>query len=48
MRVFNADLMGLFSLTTMAVDLHKYYFRYIVSYLVNIYVFFVFPEIETA
>ena len=37
-----------FQLATMAVDLHKYYFHYIVSYLVNIYVFFVFPEIEMA
>ena len=32
----------------MAVDLHKYYFRYIVSYLVNIYIYFMFPEIKTA
>ena len=33
---------------SMAVDLHKYYFRYIVRIFGYIYVFFVFPEIKTA
>ena len=34
--------------TGMAVDLHKYYFRYIVRIFGYIYVIFVFPEIKTA
>jgi len=33
---------------SMAVDLHKYYFRYIVRIFGYIYVIFVFPEIKTA
>ena len=36
------------TLRAMAVDLHKYYFRYIVRIFGYIYVFFVFPEIKTA